>query len=73
MLMLEVLLDLKSKQGDVTAAFLHAKLNEGERVYIEMPQGFRQKGKVLSLNRTIYGLKQSHRAFWQYMVQKMEA
>jgi hypothetical protein len=73
MLMLEVLLDLKSKQGDVTAAFLHAELNEGERVYIEMPQGFRQKGKVLSLNRTIYGLKQSPRAFWQYMVQKMEA
>ncbi|KAL7519688.1 hypothetical protein ACHAWF_000950 [Thalassiosira exigua] len=73
MLMLQVLLDLKSKQGDMTASFLHDELNEGEKVYIEMPQGFRQKVKVLSLNRTIYGLKQSPRTFWQYMVQKMKA
>jgi len=40
MLILEVLLDLKSKQGDVTAAFLHADLDEGEEVYVRMPRGF---------------------------------
>ncbi|KAL7554550.1 hypothetical protein ACHAWF_018065, partial [Thalassiosira exigua] len=73
MLMLEVLLYLKSKQGDVTATFLHAELNKVKRVYIEMPQEFRKKGKVLSLNRTIYGLKQLARAFWQFVVQKMES
>ena len=32
MLILEVLLGLKSKQGDVTAAFLHADLEENEKV-----------------------------------------
>ena len=73
MLILEVLLGLKSKQGDVTAAFLHAKLEDNERVYVEMPRGFKKPGKVLSLKSTLYGLRQSPRAFWKYMVEKMEA
>ena len=73
MLILEVLLDLKSKQGNVTAAFLHADLEEGEEVYVKMPRGFDKKGKVLKLRKTLYGLRQSPRAFWKYMVQKMEA
>ena len=72
MLILEVLLDLKSKQGDVTAAFLHAHLDENEKVYVEMPLGFKQPGKVLSLRRTLYGLRQSPRAFWKYLVLRME-
>jgi len=63
MLILEVLLDLKSKQGDVTAAFLHAELGEDEEVYVEMPTGFKQEGKCLCLRRTLYGLRQSPRAF----------
>eukprot|EP00970_Alexandrium_tamarense_P013493 scaffold3441_cov152-Alexandrium_tamarense.AAC.1 len=59
LLILEVLLDLISKQGDVTAAFLHADLPDNETVYVEMPRGFRQKGKngkhkVLKLNKTLY-------------------
>ena len=73
MLILEVLLDLKSKQGNVTAAFLHADLEEGEEVYVKMPRGFQKRGKVLKLRKTLYGLRQSPRAFWKYMVQKMEA
>jgi hypothetical protein len=36
-----------------------------------MPLGFRKKGKVLRLKRTLYGLRQSPRAFWQYLVEKM--
>ncbi len=32
---LEVLLGLKSKQGDVTAAFLHTDLEEGDNVFID--------------------------------------
>ena len=72
MLILEILLNLKSKQGDVTAAFLHAELEEGEKVYVAMPQGFKKAGKVLKLKRTLYGLCQSPRAFWKYMVEKME-
>ena len=49
MLILEVLLDLKSKQGDVTCAFLHAKVPEGQKIYVNMPMGFRKKGKSLLL------------------------
>ena len=77
MLILECLLDLKSKQGDVNCAFLHAHLPEEESVYVHMPQGFTQydkkgKAKVLKLNRCLYGLKNSPRAFWKYMVEKLE-
>ena len=35
MLILEILLKLKSKQGDVTAAFLHADLGEDEKVFVK--------------------------------------
>ena len=73
MLILEVLLGLKSKQGDITAAFLHADLPENENVYVEMPKGFEQKGKVLKLKKTLYGLRQSPRAFWLYLTEKLQA
>ena len=36
MLILEVLLGLKSKQGDVTATFLHSDLVKDEKVFVEM-------------------------------------
>ena len=37
-----------------------------------MPRGFEKKGKVLKLKKTLYGLRQSPRAFWKYLVEKME-
>ncbi len=60
-LILEVLLGLKLKQGDVTDDFLHAKLEEGKNVFVEMPKGFKQYAKngykkVLKLKKTLYGL-----------------
>ena len=45
MFILEVLLGLKSKQGDVTCAFLHADLEPDEAVYVAMPLGFNTKSK----------------------------
>jgi len=77
MFVLEILLGLKSMQGDVTCAFLHADLEEGENVYVEMPAGFSQYGangmkKVLKLKKTLYGLRQSPRAFWKYITIKLE-
>jgi hypothetical protein len=48
MLILEKMLYFKSKQGDVTAAFLHGELGEDKKVCIKMPLGFRKAGKVLS-------------------------
>ncbi|KAL7489424.1 hypothetical protein ACHAW6_015024 [Cyclotella cf. meneghiniana] len=73
MLILEVLLDLKSNQGDVTAAFLHGELGVNKKVYVEMPLGFRKSGKVLKLKKTSYGLRQSPRSFWKYLTKAMEA
>ena len=77
MLILEVLLGLKSKQGNVTAGFLHAGLGEDEKVFVDMPQGFEVKGnnvrnKVLKFNKMLYGLRQSPRAFWKYITSNME-
>ena len=76
MLILECLLDLKSKQGDVNCAFLHAHLSEEETVYVHMPQEFTQydkkgKAKVLKLKRCLYDLKNSPRAFWKFMVEEL--
>ena len=76
MLILENLLGLKSKQADVTAAFLHATLGEDEKVYVEMPLGFKQRGsngkfKVLCLKKTLYGLRQSPCTFWKYLTEKL--
>ena len=73
MLILEVLLGLKSKQGDVTAAFLHGELGKDEKVYVEMPLGFWKKGKVLKLNKTLYGLHQSPHVYWKYLTNAMLA
>ncbi len=71
MLILEVILELKSKQSDITAAFLHTNVPEGENIYVEMPRGFKQKDKVFKLQKTLYGLQQSPRAFWQFLTEKM--
>ena len=64
---------LKSKQGDVTAAFLHADLGEDENIFVAMPTGFKQKGKCLKLKKTLYGLRQSPRMFWKYLTAAMVA
>jgi hypothetical protein len=73
MFILEILLGLKSMQGDVTYAFLHKDLKENKTVYIDMPMGFAQYGKngkkkCLKLKKTLYGLQQSPRAFWRYIM-----
>jgi len=77
MFILEILLGLKLKQGDVTCAFLHADLGPGENVYVDMPLGFAQyskdgTNKSLKLKKTLYGLWQSPQAFWKYITKKLE-
>jgi hypothetical protein len=71
MFILEILLGLKSKQGNVLYGFLHGELEPGENVYVEMPLGFSQHykdgtRKVLKLKKTLYGLCQSPQAFLKY-------
>ena len=38
-----------------------------------MPLGLRQKGEVLCLKKTLYGLRQSPRMFWKYLTNAMKA
>ena len=40
MLIIEFLIGLKSKQCDVTAAFLHADVRKDQKVFVKMPRGF---------------------------------
>jgi hypothetical protein len=78
MFILEILLGLKSKQGNVLCAFLHGEFEPGENVYVEMPLGFSQYSKdgtkkVIKLKKTLYGLQQSPQAFWKYITEKLVA
>ena len=53
-------------QMDVKTAFLNSELRE--EVYVEQPDGYVIQGKesmVCRLNKTLYGLKQSPRVWWQ--------
>ena len=43
MLILKFILGLKSKQVDVTDACLHAQLGKDQKVFVEMPRGFKVK------------------------------
>ena len=65
-----------TQECDVTCAFLHVRLPRGKDVNLHMPCGFTQYGKkdgvtVIKLKRTLYGPKQSPRAFSKYMVTKL--
>ncbi len=56
---------------DVKGAFLHGEFEEGETLYMEIPEGFEQyypEDYVWMLLRTIYGLKQAAVAFWRQLI-----
>ena len=73
MIVLSLMLVLTAAQADITAAFLHSSLEEGEEIYAEMPQGFRQEGKVYKLRRSQYGMRQIPRSFFKYLCEKLGA
>jgi hypothetical protein len=55
------------KQVDYTAAFVQAELDEDEQVFVKMPKGFKQQGKVLKLKRALYGLRQSPWTWFEHL------
>jgi hypothetical protein len=66
---------LCTAQADITAAFVHAPLEEGKEIYVHQPQGrvYGRPGEfVLKLNRSVYGIRQAPRNFFQYLVKHME-
>ena len=57
MLVLSVALKLHTQQVDYANAFVQAELPKP--VYVEMPRGYQQPGKILRLNRSLYGMRDS--------------
>jgi hypothetical protein len=59
---------------DVKGAFLCGNFENGENIYMEVPQGFERfypKNTVLLLLKTIYGLKQAALAFWRELLKAL--
>ena len=55
--------DWDVEQMDVKTAFLYGPIDEA--VYVELPDGFTQEGKVCRLRKALYGLKQAPRIWYQ--------
>jgi hypothetical protein len=56
---------------DVKGVFLHDEFEEGEKLYMQVPEEFEKYypvGVVLLLLKTIYGLKQAAIAFWKQLL-----
>jgi hypothetical protein len=65
-LSIDVAFDLEVEQMDVKIAFLHGDLEE--EIYMKQPEGFAVKEKkelVCKLKKSLYGLKQSPRMWYQ--------
>ena len=63
---LAVMFDLEIEKKDVNKTFIHGYLEE--EIYMNQPEGFIMKGKeelVYRIKEYIYGLKQSHRMWYQ--------
>ena len=59
---------MKSNQDDITAVFLHAKLEENEKLFVKIPKRFEQydkhgKQRVIRLKNNLYGIHQRLRDF----------
>lgn len=57
--------DWRISKLDVEEEFFLGKLNE--EIYIEIPDGFEEKGSIGILNSSIYGLLQASRVFYKTM------
>ena len=68
--------DYETGQIDVKAAYLNGKLTEDEVIFMKQAPGFAEVGsdgkvKVLRLRKTLYGLKQAGRRWYQKLVEIM--
>ena len=62
--------DLETLQLDAVNAFVHADLDE--TVFMRMPPGYGEQGKVLKLNRALYGLRRSPLLWQQKLTDEMK-
>lgn len=86
LLLLSAQLDLATRQVDYVAAFVHAPMpvpkgfntmskdeQARSKTYVEMPRGFCKEGKVLRLNKALYGLSEAPVSFFRYLKGNLEA
>jgi hypothetical protein len=66
LLSIAVAFDFEVEHMDVKTTFLHGDLEE--EIYMKQPEGYAMKGKnelVCKLKKSLYGLKQSPRMWFQ--------
>jgi Reverse transcriptase (RNA-dependent DNA polymerase) len=63
-------LGLSSAQVDYVTAFVQSPMEDD--VYIEMPRGFKEDGKILKLKRSLYGLRQAPLNWFNYFKGNLE-
>jgi hypothetical protein len=71
LLIISQVLGLATQQVDYINAFVQSPIGDQE-VFIEMPRGFKKEGKVLKLNKTLYGLNVGPRNFYNHLKSKLE-
>ena len=72
-LILLILRKYKSMIVDVETAFLHGILGKGEEIYMDCPKGMiHSEDECLLLEKTIYGLVQSARAYYKKFTEVMK-
>ncbi|PPQ85111.1 hypothetical protein CVT26_005400 [Gymnopilus dilepis] len=67
--------DMEVHQIDIKGAYLNRVLTSDEVIFVRQPPGYElseSKGKVCRLRKTLYGLKQSGRRWYQRLVEIME-
>ena len=69
---------MNSNQDDITAVFLHAKLDENEKVFVKMPKRFEHydkhgKQSLIRLKNTLYGIHLRPRDFLKYLTKTLIA
>jgi len=63
--------DLELHQVDIKGAYLNGKLTNDEVIYMKQPPNYpapNSKGQVCRLKKTLYGLKQSGRRWYQRLI-----
>ena len=63
--------NLETGQIDIKGAYLNGELTADETIYMRQPPGYQQGTMVCQLQKTLYGLKQSGRRWYQRLVEIM--
>ena len=71
MFILEVLLESKSKQEKYYGYVCTCCCGRGFKYFVGVSRGFRKKGKLFKLRKTLHHLQNISHGFWKYLTQKL--